>query len=98
MSKRDYENDELLLESILLISDKDELRCFLSSLLTPREFNIISKRINIAANLFQGRSYSETAKYVGVSTITIGRVKQAMLDSKNSDICIKILKMLIRDL
>lgn len=98
MSKHNVFSDrKLLYESILHINNESECEGLINCLLTPNEISMLSQRINIAVSLLKGNKYVEVTKIVGASTATVGRVKQAMFYSKDSDICIRVLNRLLEE-
>lgn len=65
---------EPLLEALWAMKNKDQLREFLTRLLTPSELIMLGRRLQIAENLLQGKSYETIRKETGVGFSTIQSV------------------------
>lgn len=65
---------EPFVEALHAMKEKDQLREFLSCLLTPSEFIMLGRRMQIAENLLQGKSYETIHKETGVGFSTIQSV------------------------
>ena len=63
-----------LLDAILTLKTKDELRQFLADLCTPAELEAMYDRWRVVLLLSEARSYRDIAQITGVSVTTIGRV------------------------
>jgi len=70
-----------LLDALLCLGDREELRRFLVDLLTPRELRDLSDRWAVAQRLHRGQhSYRAISSDLGVSTTTVGRVARFLND------------------
>lgn len=76
---------QLLIDAIMSFQSSDECEHFLKGLLSPHEFDIVAKRFNVAANLACGKGYNEVAKYVHVSSATVGKVKRMLYYGRDSE-------------
>ncbi|MBI4130506.1 helix-turn-helix domain-containing protein [Candidatus Roizmanbacteria bacterium] len=63
-----------LMSAIAKLETTDEAVRFFRDLLTPPEINEFANRFQIAKRVYQGKSYAEIAKELGVSTTTVTRV------------------------
>jgi len=68
-------------ESISVLNNPDEIMCFLVDLLTKQEILMIAKRIKIAKMLINQESYQNIGDVVKVSSGTIAKINQWLLDS-----------------
>ena len=74
MTKRNNETVDKLYQAILSLRDKEECRLFLEDICTIQELETIAQRLQVAALICEGKSYSEVNKITGASTTTICRV------------------------
>lgn len=71
------EKTELLIKGLLLLENSTEAANFLRDLMTPKEIDIFSSRLQAAKLLEQGdMSYRQIAKETGMSTTTITRINE----------------------
>ena len=63
-----------LLDAILTLKTKHEVRQFLDDLCTPAELEAMYDRWRVVLLLNEGKSYRDIAQITGVSVTTIGRV------------------------
>lgn len=66
--------DKELIDAIASLKNKDEVKNFLRDLLTVAEIKEFSNRFQAAKMVYQGNSYLEIAKKLGISTTTVTRV------------------------
>lgn len=71
-----------LLEAILNSKNKQDIKNFLSDLLTPQEFDELAVRWQIVQELSKGITQREVAKKFGVGIATVTRGAKALLDSR----------------
>jgi len=63
-------------EVLARITDKRQMRELLTTLLTPSELIMLSRRLDIAARLLEGKSYATIRKEIKVGISTIQSVDQ----------------------
>lgn len=74
----DTEYGQFLTEALVELSSKDEARAFLQDLLTPRELEDISQRLEVARMLDNGQPYLTVQKQTGASSTTVSRVSKCL--------------------
>lgn len=67
-----------LFQAILCLKTVDECYDFFEDACTIKEIQEIAQRFDVAAQLWQGRNYSEVNQTTGASTATICRVKKCL--------------------
>lgn len=72
-------NMELLIQAILCLKNEEECKALLEDLLTARELQDISQRIEVAKLLRNRTNYATIAQVTGASTATISRVNRCVL-------------------
>ena len=72
------EQIERLSRAFLLLSDVDECKAFFGDLLTSKEIEELSSRLEVARLLKSGENYIEIASKTGASTATISRVSKCL--------------------
>ncbi|MDA8346821.1 MAG: YerC/YecD family TrpR-related protein [Thermaerobacter sp.] len=70
---------EFLLEALTAIASSEEAHHLLEDLLTPREIEELSLRMDIARRLHQGQTYEVIQQETGASSTTISRVRRALM-------------------
>lgn len=77
---RQQVREDLHLLSMALLSLKtlDEYERFLNDILTFPEIEKLIQRLQIAMYLSAGKTFKEISQELGASSVTIGRVKQAL--------------------
>jgi len=65
---------EPLVDILFMLKKKDQVRNFLSRLLTPSEFVMLGRRLQVAEGLVQGYSYETIREGTGVGFSTIQSV------------------------
>lgn len=76
MKVLDNEGAHLLIEAIKNLNDEEDIKCFLTDLMTTKELLDMSQRMQVASLLKQGMVYSKIAEITGASTATISRVSR----------------------
>lgn len=76
-------NPDKLINSILSLYSFDEAERFFTDLMTEKELQDLSQRLEIAILLQRGISYRQIAKETGASTTTVTRVNNSL--QKGSD-------------
>jgi len=77
MEQKWSKNERKLFKAFLTLKNEKEAANFLRDLLTLKEIEEFSKRLQIAEMLFTNKkTYKEIAKKVGTSTTTVTRVAQ----------------------
>lgn len=77
VSKRQLESFKQQLVVVLNdLNSPEELSAFLDTFLTESEFSTLAKRLQILAELSQGKSYEEIQKSLGVSSATVSSASQ----------------------
>ena len=74
MYKRNMQAVEKLYKAILTLKNSDECSLFFEDICTIQELETFAQRLEVAANLADGKSYQEVNKLTGASTATISRV------------------------
>lgn len=72
------EQVDRLASAFLSLSDVDECRAFFGDLLTVKEIEELSSRLEVARLLKSGENYIEIASRTGASTATISRVSKCL--------------------
>jgi len=70
--------EELLVDSILKLKKRSDLKDFLTDLLTPEEMLDLGQRLRIAKLILKGKTYEYITEKVSVSTTTVSKVAQAL--------------------
>ena len=79
MHNRSYDPTfEYLIRGFLTLNSPDECREFLYDLCTESELQEMSRRLQAARMLKNGRIYSDIAEETGLSTATISRVNRCL--------------------
>lgn len=68
-----------LFQAILSLETEEQARDFFADLLTMKEIQDISQRLEVATLLSQGKSYQQIFEKTRVSTATISRVNRSLL-------------------
>ena len=76
MEKYKESNIEFLMDAILSLENREECLAFFTDLLTIRELQDISQRLQVARFLSHGETFLEIGKKTGVSTATITKVNR----------------------
>lgn len=76
------EETERLAKAFLSLSDVDECKAFFGDLLTVKEIEELSSRLEVARLLKLGVNYIEIAARTGASTATISRVSKCLSGSR----------------
>ena len=77
-SKLHSEAADHLFEAILSLESMEECYRFFEDLCTVTELQALSQRMEVAALLRQGETYSAIAEKTGASTATISRVNRCL--------------------
>ena len=72
------EQIERLSKAFLSLSDVEECKAFFEDLLTSKEIDELSSRLEVARLLKNGENYIEIASKTGASTATISRVSKCL--------------------
>lgn len=81
MDAREVLNSEygaFLVEALVQLKTEADARAFLQDLLTPRELEDISQRLEVARMLDEGHSYTSVQKQTGASSTTVSRVSKCL--------------------
>ena len=68
---------QILSEALLCLETLNEYEHFLNDILTIPEIEMIAQRFQVAMKLSEGKTFKEISKELGVSSVTIERVKQS---------------------
>ncbi len=79
MKKFDFKKTENFYKSVLSLESIEECQGFFEDILTMKELQDISQRIEVAIMLDQGKSYNEICEQTGASTATISRVNRCLI-------------------
>lgn len=69
---------EYLVRGFMVLHDAEECRAFLRDLCTESELQEMSRRLQAAKMLRNGRIYADIAEETGLSTATISRVNRCL--------------------
>ncbi len=69
---------EQLVDAVMSLEDRDEVRAFLVDLCTPREICDFAQRLQVARYLDEGEPYVEVQARTGASSTTVSRVSKAL--------------------
>ena len=78
MHKLDKERMSLLYRAVLALKTEEECAAFFEDACTVQETEAIAQRIEVACQLYKGKSYVDINKSTGASTATICRVSRAL--------------------
>lgn len=67
-----------LTQALVQLNSPEDARAFLQDLLTPRELEDISQRLEVARMLDEGESYVKVQKQTGASSTTVSRVSKCL--------------------
>lgn len=70
---------KLLIDALLSVGDEEECFRLLTDLLTIKEMQDLSQRMEVAKLLREKKTYADIALQTGVSTATISRVNRALM-------------------
>lgn len=71
-------NVERLLRAFCSLESSEEARAFLADLLSPREFDDLVQRLEVASLLDEGVSYVGVSRATGASSTTVSRVSKCL--------------------
>ena len=76
-----YDNDgyKLLIKALVAIDNEEECGAFLEDLMTRKELDDITQRLEVAKLLSKQTVYNKIVEQTGASTATISRVNRAYL-------------------
>ena len=69
---------DLLIDAIKKLDNEQDIKDFLTDLMTTKEFIDMAQRMKVVELLNQGIVYSKIAEETGASTATISRVSRAL--------------------
>ena len=72
------EQTDMLVDALLKLENREECYRLLEDLLTIREVEDLSQRIQVAKLLTEKVTYTEITQITGASSATIGRVNRAL--------------------
>ena len=72
------EHTDMLVDALLKLENREECYRLLEDLLTIREVEDLSQRIQVAKLLTEKVTYTEITQITGASSATIGRVNRAL--------------------
>ena len=78
MHNLDTERMSLLYRAVLSLKTEEECAAFFEDACTIQETEAIAQRIEVACQLYKGKSYVDINKSTGASTATICRVSRAL--------------------
>ncbi len=78
-SKFMNEHTDMLVEALLKMENKEECYRFLEDLLTIREMEDLSQRLQVAKLLTEKITYTDITQKTGASSATIGRINRALM-------------------
>ena len=78
MHKLDKERMSLLYRAVLSLKTEEECAAFFEDACTIQETEAIAQRIEVACQLYKGKSYVDINKSTGASTATICRVSRCL--------------------
>lgn len=76
-----FENEgyKMLVKALVSIESEEECKAFLEDLMTMKELDAITQRLEVAKMLSEQSVYSRIVEETGASTATISRVNRAYL-------------------
>ena len=76
-----FENEgyKMLVKALVSIDSEEECKAFLEDLMTMKELDAITQRLEVAKMLSEQSVYSRIVEETGASTATISRVNRAYL-------------------
>ena len=69
---------DLLFEGILKLETVEECYRFFEDICTIKELQVLTQRLQVAKQLYEGRNYNEVYQDTGVSSATICRVNKCL--------------------
>ncbi len=78
MNKKSKINPGKFYDAILTLNTVEECASFFEDICTFQEIEAIAQRLDVAIELFKGKSYIEANKSTGASTATICRISKAL--------------------
>lgn len=72
------ESLERLCAALCAVSAPEEARALLADLCTVREIDELAQRLEVAAMLYEGKSYLEVSRATGASSTTVSRVSKCL--------------------
>ena len=78
MKKFSISECEILLKSIVAITNEEDAKKFLEDVCTIKELQDMTQRITVAKLLSERKSYQEISKETGASAATISRVSRCL--------------------
>ncbi len=76
-NRQQAERDRLV-AALCCLQTPQEVEALLSDLLTSREIDDLSQRLEVATMLSKGRSYLDVSRSTGVSSTTVSRVSKCL--------------------
>ena len=79
MNFNETDGYKLLIKALVLIDDEKECEAFLEDLMSKKELNDITQRLEVAKLLSEQTVYNKIVEKTGASTATISRVNRAYI-------------------
>ena len=77
MERFDTEGYKLLISALVAVKDEEECKAFLDDLMTIKELDAVTQRLEVAKLLSEQTVYNKIVELTGASTATISRVNRA---------------------
>lgn len=79
MARFSIESCDNFFSAVLKLESIDDARLFFEDVLTVKELEAISQRLEVATMLKEGKNYLEISSRTGASTATISRVNKCLV-------------------
>lgn len=74
----DFDNHDLLFETLLTLKSIDDYRLFFDDLCTPKELDSMVQRITAAKMLISGKNYEQIISETDISSATLARISRCV--------------------
>lgn len=74
----DFDNHDLLFETLLNLKTIEDYRLFFTDLCTPKELDSMVQRITAAKMLIEGKNYEQIISETDISSATLARISRCV--------------------
>lgn len=74
----DFDNHDLLFETLLNLKTIEDYRLFFTDLCTPKELDSMVQRITAAKMLISGKNYEQITSETDISSATLARISRCV--------------------
>jgi TrpR-related protein YerC/YecD len=74
----DFDNHDLLFETLLNLKTIEDYRLFFTDLCTPKELDSMVQRITAAKMLISGKNYEQIISETDISSATLARISRCV--------------------